>query len=103
MLAVPSKENVVYNFKVGYDSKNASGAFWTGTLTSTETMSDGVTNATTTQKVGTLYYPHLPNMVGFGHFKIQSDGNPRPRHTRAGPSARCAARRACLSSALPVD
>ena len=26
MLAVPSKENVVYSFKVAYDSKNATGA-----------------------------------------------------------------------------
>jgi hypothetical protein len=33
------------------------------------------TERTSAQKVGTLYYPHLPNMVGFGHFKIQSDGD----------------------------
>eukprot|EP01052_Picozoa_sp_SAG31_P029921 SAG31_NODE_3021_length_4780_cov_10.795770_3_plen_258_part_00 len=69
MLAVPPVQGIKYSFKVAFDGKNESGAFWTGKLTSTE-PSTGVERV---QTVGTLFYPHLPKMVGFGQFKIQSD------------------------------
>ena len=43
---------------------NTSGTMWMGTVTEKET------GKKTT--VGTLFNPHLPGMVGFGNFKVQS-------------------------------
>lgn len=65
MLEVSPQEGITYNFRVSMSGKNVSGAMWTGVVTEKET------GKKTT--VGTLFYPHLPGMVGFGNFKVQSD------------------------------
>lgn len=65
ILEYPVKVGVKYNFRVAFSGQNQTGAFWSGTVT------DSVTKAQT--KVGTLFYPHLPNRTGFGNFKVQSD------------------------------
>lgn len=62
---VPAVPNVTHVFRVALSGTNASGAMWTGT----------VTNAATQEmmEVGTLFYPHLPDRVGFGNLVVQSD------------------------------
>merc|ERR1712224_589263 len=65
MLVVPPVEGVTYNFRVSMSGYNESGAMWTGVVTE---RTSGKTHT-----VGTLFYPNLPGMTGFGNLKIQSD------------------------------
>lgn len=73
LLRYPIKENVVYNFRVFSDGKNATHAFWTGVVV----PKNGDPKVT----VGTLCYPHILDPKtgkqypggGFGNFNVQSD------------------------------
>jgi hypothetical protein len=65
LLEYPIKKGVVYNFRVAQDGHNETGAFWTGTVTPQ--------NGDPVVTVGTLFYPHLNDKIGFGNFKVQSD------------------------------
>lgn len=65
ILQLPIKEGVKYRFRVAMSGSDATGAHWTGTVWDTTTGQSW--------NVGTLVYPHLPGMVGFGKFKVHSD------------------------------
>ena len=55
----------LYNFRVAFDGSNATGAFWTGTVT------DSVTKEK--HRVGTLMMPHVRQNLGFGNLKTTSN------------------------------
>ena len=51
--------------KVSWTGSNHTGAFWTGLLLNKHTGQQ--------HTVGTLFYPHLPGMQGFGNLQAHSD------------------------------
>merc|ERR1712012_30125 len=58
ILHLPVKVGTRYRFRVALTGSDAIGAHWTGTVWDTSTDESW--------NVGTLVYPHLPGMVGFG-------------------------------------
>lgn len=65
ILDYPTLSGRLYNFRVAYSGKNASGAMWTGKVTDTVTGASAI--------VGTLFYPHVAGNVGFGNLGVYTN------------------------------
>lgn len=59
VLDYPTQPGRVYRFRVAFSGSNLTGAIWTGVVTDTTT---GISTI-----VGTLFYPHVANNIGFGN------------------------------------
>lgn len=65
VLEYPTRTGTLYNFRLVLSGSNATGAMWTGTIADTTTGKSRV--------VGTLFYPHVGNSVGFGMLGVYSN------------------------------